>query len=73
MAPPTENSPAALLPVRCETISPDTNWSSTWCLLRSHGLSSTNSSFLFKLFHLVGVVELGVDKIKTGEFFMAII
>ena len=67
MAPPTENSPAALLPVRCETISPDTNWSSTWCLLRSCGLSSNISSFLFKLVHLLlptqdRVKRLGADR-----------
>ena len=38
-----------LLPVRAETLIPNSNWTRTWQLVRTKGLGSDRTSFLFKL------------------------
>ena len=53
MSPANESGPAYLLPVRCESLQPDSNWNYAWQLMRTSGLSSNCSSFLFKLVHLL--------------------
>ena len=53
MSAATENSPPTLLPVRAETLNPGTDWENSWRLIRLKGMSSKNSSFLFKLLHLL--------------------
>ena len=67
----TPQSPPQLIPVRCELISPDTDWTSAWRLVRTRGLSSTLSSFLFKLLHLLLPIQaraqrLGADRYQAG-------
>ena len=49
---PTELiSTPVLHPVRVESLLPDNDWKTTWRLLRTKGLNSQQSSFLFKLLH----------------------
>jgi hypothetical protein len=65
MSQPTENSPATLLPIRVETLSPENDWPEIWRLVRIHGLGSKLTSFLFKLLHCIlptqdRVLRLGV-------------
>ena len=45
------NSTPVLNPIRVESLLPDNDWKTTWRLLRTKGLSSQQSSFLFKLLH----------------------
>ena len=52
-SPATDNEPERLLPVRCESLQPDSNWSYAWHLTKTPGLPSNTSSFLFKLLHLL--------------------
>ena len=71
MSPATTTTAAHLLPVRCESIHPATAWDTTWRLVRTHGLSSNTSSFLFKLVHLLlptqgRIQRLGADRDQTG-------
>ena len=51
MNPATENSPSCLIPIRAETLHPTCNWPQTWLNIRTRGLGSELSSFLFKLLH----------------------
>ena len=51
MQPYDPNSPPVLLPVRVESLLPNVDWKSAWRLLRTKGLRSLQSSFLFKLLH----------------------
>ena len=44
-------SPPVLLPVRVEQLVPDHDWAGTWILMKTKGLNSDQSSFLFKLLH----------------------
>ena len=48
---PTQDSPPALIPVRCETLIANSDWKKTWQLVRVKGLGSELASFLFKLVH----------------------
>ena len=66
-SPATDNSPPTLLPVRAETLHPQTDWPLSWHLCRARGLSSDNTSFLFKLLHLLlptqsRALRLGADR-----------
>ena len=63
----TDSSPAKLIPVRCEALNPDADWPLTWALMRSRGLPSSVTSFMYKLVHLLlptqeRILRLGVDK-----------
>ena len=51
MTPTDENTSPALVPVRVESLSPLTDWSTTWNLARTKGLGSDLTAFLFKLLH----------------------
>ena len=55
MSPLAENSPPSLIPVRVETLYPSTDWSQAWKLVRTRGLRSDISSFLFKLCTVLSV------------------
>ena len=62
----TENTPAMLLPISVETLSPENEWPAIWRLARINGLGSQLTSFLFKLLHGLlptqdRVHRLGVD------------
>ena len=46
---PDENGEKALLPLKCEAASPNTNWQRTWRLARLKGLGPELSTFLLKL------------------------
>ena len=46
-----QGNPATLIPVRAEISRPGQDWSATWAMLRTRGLSSEDSSFLYKLLH----------------------
>ena len=46
-----QGNPATLIPVRAEISRPGQDWSATWAILKTRGLSSEDSSFLFKLLH----------------------
>ena len=51
MSPETDSHPPSLLPLKCESRHPECNWSNAWKLIRTAGLTSELSSFLFKLLH----------------------
>ena len=51
MSQPTEDSPAKLLPIRAEILSPEQDWPEIWRLVRVQGLGSQLTTFLFKLLH----------------------
>ena len=51
MNPGVDGTPPALLPTRVEVLMPHQDWPATWLLAKTKGLSSENSSFLFKLVH----------------------
>ena len=63
---PTEESPACLIPIRVETLSPGTDWSETWRLSRIHGLGSELTSFLFKLLHCLLPTQDRVNRIGVA-------
>ena len=46
---PDQNGERALLPLKCEVASPNTDWQRTWRLARLKGLGPELSSFLLKL------------------------
>ena len=51
MQPSDLSTPPILLPVRVESLLPNNDWKSAWRLVRTKGLRSQHSSFLFKLLH----------------------
>ena len=51
MSPATQDSPAALLPVRAESRNPNTDWPQVWQIARTRGLGPELVSFQFKLLH----------------------
>ena len=51
MSPATEDSPAALLPIRPEILSPNIDWSPIWQRVRTKGLGNELISFQFKVLH----------------------
>ena len=67
MSPANDNSPAMLLPVRAETLSPSTNWPNSWKLARLNGLESDLSSFLFKLLHRLLPTQDRVFRLGVGD------
>ena len=46
-----DDSPQVLLPVRVEQLNPAQDWTTTWILSKSKGLSSEQNTFMFKLLH----------------------
>ena len=44
-------TPPVLQPVRVELLRPDQDWTATWPMLRSKGLSSEQTTFMFKFLH----------------------
>ena len=50
-SPATDQSPAKIISLRVENLSPETDWPLTWSLARTQGLDSELTSFLFKLLH----------------------
>ena len=67
MSPLAENSPPSLIPVRVETLSPSTDWSQAWKLVRTRGLGSDLSSFLFKLLHCLLPTQDRVSRLGASE------
>ena len=51
MNPSDGDNPAVLIPVRPENLHPDSDWTQIWLNMRTSGLGSELSSFLFKLVH----------------------
>ena len=51
MSPATQDSPAALLPVRAEAMHPNTDWPQVWQIARTKGLGSELISFQLKILH----------------------
>ena len=51
MSPATQESAAALLPVRTESMHPNTDWPQVWQIARTKGLGSELISFQFKILH----------------------
>ena len=51
MSPATQESPAALLPVRAEAMHPNTDWPQVWLIARSKGLGPELISFQIKILH----------------------
>ena len=47
----TEDSPAALLPIRTEIMNPNTDWSQVWMIARTKGLGPELISFQIKMLH----------------------
>ena len=66
MSPATENAPQLLLPVRAETLSPQTDWTNSWRLARIKGVESHLAAFLFKLLHLLLPTKERVSRLR-GE------
>ena len=71
MNPATEVSAASLIPVRIETIHPDTDWTAVWKLARMKGLGSELISFQLKMLHRLlptreRVARLGLDEGQAG-------
>ena len=67
MTPPNENSPASLIPVRVELLSPQTDWPVTWELARTRGLGSELTGFLFKLLHHLLPTQDRVARMTRGH------
>ena len=51
ISPATQESPAALLPVRTEAMHPNTDWPQVWQIARTKGLGSELISFQLKILH----------------------
>ena len=71
MNPATEVSAATLIPVRIETIHPNTDWPAVWKLVRMKGLGSELISFQLKMLHSLlptrdRVARLGLDEGQAG-------
>ena len=62
-----ENSPPTLIPVRAETLSPETDWSESWRLVRRQGLPSDLTAFLFKLVHCLLPTQDRVSRLGGGD------
>ena len=54
-----------LLPVRVELLCPSMDWTAAWPLLRTKGLSSEQSAFLFKLVHLLLPTQDRINRITN--------
>ena len=71
MNPATETSAATLIPVRIETIHPNTDWPTVWKLVRMKGLGSELISFQLKMLHSLlptrdRVARLGLVEGQAG-------
>ena len=66
MGPETDRGPLAPLPLRCKSYNPSSNWTVAWSLIRTPGLSSTTSSFLFKLLHLLLPTQERIRRIRLN-------
>ena len=64
MKPGVDGSPPALLPTRVEVLMPQQDWPAAWLLSKTKGLSSENSSFLFKLVHQLLPTQ---DRVQSGS------
>ena len=62
-----EESPPSLIPVRVESLFPDTDWNETWRLVRTHGLGSDLTGFLFKLVHCLLPTQDRVSRLGGGQ------
>ena len=67
MSPANDDSPATLLPVRVELLHPSTDWTSTWSLSRTKGLSSDLTAFLFRLLHQLLPTQDRVSRLVGGQ------
>ena len=63
----TEESPAALLPVKIETLHPNTDWPQVWQILRTKGLCSELVSFQFKMVHRLLPTQDRVARVGLAE------
>ena len=71
MNPATDVSATSLIPVRIETIHPNTDWPAVWKLVRMKGLGSELISFQLKMLHSLiptrdRVARLGLDEGQAG-------
>jgi hypothetical protein len=51
MNPANDDAPSSLIPIRSESLHPTSDWPQIWLYVRTRGLGSELSSFLFKLLH----------------------
>ena len=65
--PETEDGPPSPLPLRCESFHPESNWSVAWSLVRTPGLPSPTSSFLFKLLHLLLPTQERIRRLRLDR------
>ena len=71
MTPATMETPSKLLPVRSESMHPNTDWSQVWQLARTKGLGSELISFQFKILHDIlstqeRIARLGLNQEHPG-------
>ena len=67
MSAATDASPSVLLPVRSETLHPDTNWAQVWQIGRTKGLGPELTSFQFKMIHCLLPTQERVARIGLNE------
>ena len=67
MSAATDASPSVLLPVRSETLHPDTNWAQVWQIGRTKGLGPELTSFQFKMIHCLLHTQERVARIGLNE------
>ena len=66
MSQSTKNSPANLLPIRVETLTPEYDWPEIWRIARIKGLVSHFTSFLFKLLHGLNPIQDRVHRLGVA-------
>ena len=67
MSAATNTSPSVLLPVRSETLHPDTDWAQVWQIGRTKGLGPELTSFQFKMLHCLLPTQERVSRIGLNE------
>ena len=65
MQPGAAGAPQVLLPVRVEQLVPEQDWPATWTLARTKGLSSEQTTFLFKLLHQLLPTQDRINRITN--------
>ena len=62
-----QDSTPVLLPIRAETLLPMANWTKAWQLVRTKGLGSDLTSFMFKLLHRLLPTQDRVARLGLAE------
>ena len=65
MQPGAAGAPQVLLPFRVEQLEPEQDWPATWTLSRTKGLSSEQTTFLFKLLHQLLPTQDRINRITN--------